>query len=385
MRPAAIAILAAAFSIAVAGESGASAPRFKANPRLAGIPEKTARLVCQGHGGDRGVLAYSAIVYDRYRHKLLAFGGGHATSFPTSVHEFDLDALKWQEISPDVPRSEFTKANAVMDKDGKPLAGVKWNGKLHASSRHTYDGLVMASEQCLMLVVGGVGNAGYSSKLDNKIFRECYTGRGLWKFDPVKREWSVSKANGLAGSHVSSAIWPREPDWVYIKGKDFRAVNWKTEEVRKLERPPKGWVSLTGLEYYPEEEALVGFPKGSKKAPQNKLMLKYSLAAKKWSTTEVKGDAPGTHDVGTVYDPRSKVFVCCSGGYFYYYSPRENRWYKASGEVAEGLTEGGTVKHRHDYDPVNNVHIVVGGRWKTVAFKLSDQPGKLPGTAGNGN
>ncbi len=373
----AVAVLVLLFGAARAGEKAAK-PRFKPNPKLVGIPEMTARVICEGHKGDRGVLAYSSMVYDHHRHKLLTFGGGHATSFPTSVHEFDLDKLKWEEVSPDVPRSEFTRANAVMDKNGKPLAGVKWKGKIYACSRHTYDGLAMAPKQCLMLVAGGVSNAGYSSKLDNKIFRECYTGRGLWKFDPVKREWSVSKANDLAGNHVSSAVWPREPDWIYVLGKKgFRAVNWKTEEIRTLGKKPKGWAPLTGLEYYPEEEALVGFPKGSKKAPQNKLMVKYSLTAKKWTTAEVKGDAPVTHDLGTVWDPRNKVFVCCSRGFFYYFNPRENRWYKVSDKPAAGLKEGGTVRHHHVYDPVNNVHIVLGGRWKTVAFKLADKPGNL--------
>jgi hypothetical protein len=354
------------------------APKFEPNPKLSGIPERTAAVISEGYKSVQGVLDYSGMVYDHHRHKILAFGGGHATSFPTSVHEFDLQRLRWEQLIEDVPRAAFTKENSVLDKDGKALGGVKYKGKMWAASRHTYDGLVMAPAQCLMICAQQVSGAGLGYGMDAAGFR-AYVGQGLWIFDPLKREWSVSKANGLALNHLGAAVWPKEPDWVYFYSQtgQFRAVNWKTEEVRDLGKPAPGMSSsYAGLEYYPDEEALVAFPKGPKDSPANRVMCTYNLVARKWTTAEVQGDAPNTYDINVVYDARNKVFVCLSGGVFYYYSPRERRWSKVDADT--GLT--GTVRHHHVYDPVDNVHIVVGGRWKTVAFKLADQPDRLPST-----
>jgi hypothetical protein len=375
MKTSAVLISVMAAAAACAAEP---APKFAPNPKLAGIPAGTAMVISEGYKGDHNVLDYSGIVYDQHRHKLLAFGGGHATAkFPSSVHEFDLDKLEWRELIESVPPSEYTRANAVLDKDGKALGGVKYKGRVQASSRHTYDGLVMALDKDVMLCLQKVGEIG-GGYLDGKVYTECYKGTGLWAFDPVKREWSVSKKSGLAMNHVGTAIWPKEPDWVYLYAQtgEFRAVNWRTEEVRDLGRVPRGMpYSYAGLEYWPDREALVAFPKGPKDDPRNRLMCKYDLAGKRWDTVEVQGDAPDTYDINVVYDARSKAFVCCSGGSFFYYLPGENRWHKAATDAS--LLKGG-VRHRHAYDPVNNVHVVVGGRWKTVAFKLADDPAKLP-------
>jgi hypothetical protein len=139
-------------------------------------------------------------------------------------------------------------------------------------------------------------------------------------------------------------------------------------------------VGLAGLEYYPDGEALVAFPKGPKESGgRNRLFTKFDLRTAKWSTREVQGDAPSTHDKNAVYDSRNRVFVVYDNREaFNYYSPRENRWYKAKKVLAgKGVK---MIRHHHIYDPVNNVHVIVGKPWKTAVFKLSDNPGELPGT-----
>lgn len=362
--------------------AGEPAPTFASNAKLTAIPEKTAIVVNEGYKSRQGVLDYSGMVYDQHRHKILAFGGGHATAFPTSVHEFDFEKLQWSQVTEDVPLAEFNTENAVLDKDGKGMGGVKYKGQLVAASRHTYDGLTMAPAQDLMLCVQMVSGAGLGYGLDAKVFASHYTGTGLWIFDPVKKEWSVSKANGLALNHGGSATSPKEPDWVYFydaTGK-FRAVNWKTEDLKDLGKVPKEMCySYASLDYYPEEEALVAFPRGPKEAGgKNLVICKFDLKSQKWSTVNVQGDAPGTYDVNVVYDARNQVFVCYDNkSDFHYFHPRENRWHK----VEVGVQGVSDIRHHHIYDPVDNVHIVTGNRWKTIAFKLSDEPGKLSGTA----
>ena len=99
-----------------------------------------------------------------------------------------------------------------------------------------------------------------------------------------------------------------------------------------------------------------------------------------WEHKTPTGELPHSYDRDIVWDELQKVFVCFprKGG-VHYYSPAENKWYrpKVTGEVDELLRR---VWHHHIYDPVNNVHIGIGYRWRTFAFKFSDKAGKFPGT-----
>ena len=53
------------------------------------------------------------------------------------------------------------------------------------------------------------------------------------------------------------------------------------------------------------------------------------------------------------------------------------RWKK----MRDWSLDNGPMRHHHVYDPVDNVHIAVASRWKTMVFKFlnRDKPGKLPG------
>jgi len=372
---------AAAAAMASGGEE---AP--KPNPKLAAIPEQSIAVVSEGYKADWGVLAFSGMVYDPHRHKILAFGGGHATgNFPNSVHEFDPATLQWSALTEDVPPSEYSKENALFAKDGQPLGGLKYKGGIWPASRHTYDGLIMAQGADVMLSVGWVGDIGAASKMPQKgaVYGQCYgKGSGLWAFDPVKREWSVSKKAGLAFHHVGSAIWPKQPDWIYVYSQDtkFRAVNWRTEEVKELPPLPRdAWPGFVGMSYDPGAEIMLLFPSG-KKDEKNAVVYRFDPNKQQWSVKPVQGDAPDTKCTAAEYDERNKVFGCFSNSYFHYFDPRTDRWYKVDRKLDDSLKKE-SLQYHHIYDPVDNVHIAVSDRWKTFAFKLSDTPGKLPGTA----
>lgn len=104
--------------------------KTKPNPTLQKISDNSAKLIQSDYKGDKGVLSFSGMAYDHHRHKILAFGGGHATGrFPNSVHEFDFTILKWTQLTEDVPPSAYGKENAVLTKEGKPLGGVNGKGK----------------------------------------------------------------------------------------------------------------------------------------------------------------------------------------------------------------------------------------------------------------
>lgn len=356
------------------------------NPKLAEIPSQTIKVINEGYKGDKSVLAFSGMVYDHHRHKIMVFGGGHATAnFPNSVHEFDLGTLQWSALTESVPPSEYSKENALFDKDGKALGGLKFKDAVWPASRHTYDGLVMTQDADLLIAVQRVGEIGAASKMpeNGAIYNPCYVqGSGLWAFDPIKREWSVSKKSGLAFNHVGSAIWPKQPDWIYVYSMDgqFHAVNWRTEDVKSLPTLPKdAWLGFVGMAYDPGADVLILFPSGNKGA-KNNVVYRFDLNKQTWTSSPVQGEAPDTKSTTAIYDERNKVFGCFSNRYFHYFDPRTDRWYKVNTQLDESLKKE-TLQYHHIYDPINNVHIAVTDKWTTFAFKLSDTPGKLSGTA----
>ena len=361
------------------------------NPALAGMPELTLKIVSQGYKGDGNVLDFSGMVYDHHRHKVLAFGGGHATArFPNSVHEFDLATLRWTALTEDVPPSAYTAENAVKTKDGAKLGGVRWKGKIWAGSRHTYDGLVMHPTDCRMLSLQAqefIG-AAYSMPEGGKFYRHHYQGgSGLWSFDPVKREWSVSERPGLASAYSIAELDGSQRDVVCFgsaQDSSFFALNLKTQEVRRLRpRPDYNRSADMSLTWCPDTKSFFTFPCSD--SGKGARIFEYLPAADAWKERTFKGDAPNTYSINVVYDPRAKVLACFAGGAFCYFSPADDTWYKAPGKV-----EMKRLFHHHVYDPVDNVHIAVGGGggtggWETYAYKFLDRSGSLPGTAKAGD
>jgi hypothetical protein len=354
---------------------GPAAGKFAPNPELKALPEQAVKVLVPGGGykADANVLDYSGMVYDHHRHKILAFGGGHATArFPNSVHEFDPATLKWTALTEDVPPAAYTAENSVRTKDGQKLGGVKWAGKIWAGSRHTYDGLNLLPDADLMVSAQAQE---FQSTACPAGYRENYQGGGgLWIFDPVKREWSVSEKDGLALSYCISEISPKAPDWIYMWSSDLggnQAVNWKTGETKKVRDLPNKSMGYAGVTWCPETGTFWCFP--AKKA------WEYDPQADAWKTHPVKGEVPNTYDVNPVWDPVAGVFGLFSGGKFHYFSTAELTWHGLAAELDKDL-DNGPMRHHHVYDPVDNVHLAVSGRWKTLAFKFMDKPGSLPGT-----
>ncbi|MCK6474479.1 MAG: hypothetical protein L6R28_22405 [Planctomycetes bacterium] len=83
---------------------------------------------------------------------------------------------------------------------------------------------------------------------------------------------------------------------------------------------------------------------------------------------------------GMTYDRLRHRILAFGGGHAFYYSPGENKWHKVDEPIGFKVNF-----HHHVYDSVNNVHVTVSKKWDTYAFKLSDEPGKLPGTRAPGS
>ncbi|PCJ61299.1 MAG: hypothetical protein COA79_06880 [Planctomycetota bacterium] len=347
------------------------------NPIIKELNAGEFKLINSGHKGDKNVLAFSGLVYDHKRHTLLAFGGGHATGlFPNSVHSFNLTTLTWKQLTPDVPPIEYSDKNAVMTKDGKKLGGVIFKGKPSPGSRHTYDGLTMSVDGSVMICAQAqefIGAARSMPKPNGKkagFYRDFYKGgNGLWLFDPDTSTWKVSTPAGLAAGYCLSESTPKQPDWIYIIGHKnvFHKVNIKTFEKRKI-KSIHGVQGTPSMTYNPLDESFLVFPCGSRQKNITKI-FRYDIQKETWTTIPAAGESPNTYNINVVYDSAQKVFCCFNNGYFFYWNPIEKMWYKHDKLLEESFTAK-RMGHHHIYDPINNAHLLVTGRWNTYAFKF---------------
>ena len=127
------------------------------NPTLAAIPPNTARNLgpytseplC---GVPIGVTDYSKMVYDPVRHKLMMFGGGHATTPRTDVDVFSFDTLTWTSAYAPTPVAQLILANY-------DPGLVRWISTGHPIARHTYDQLVLdpGTGDLVMMAIGQAG------------------------------------------------------------------------------------------------------------------------------------------------------------------------------------------------------------------------------------
>ncbi|PCJ56793.1 MAG: hypothetical protein COA79_17725 [Planctomycetota bacterium] len=333
-------------------------------------------MTLEKHKADRNVLDFSGMVYSSFHHKVYAFGGGHATQkFPNSVHEFDFSTLKWTQVTPDVPPSAYIAENSVKTKDGQILGGVKWQGKIWAGSRHTYDGLVALTDGRIVSV-----QAQEFRGASIKNYSENYKGgSGLWIFDPSKKEWSVSKKTGLAIPYSLSAFDPNQPEIIFMgrsthmHNKCFFKLNWKTETVSLLSSAP-ATQNDTNLVFFPDRKSIFLFIDEKGKRKSN--VYEYSIKDNKWKTLNPKGTPPKLYSLGVVYDSKHKVLSAFYDGIFHYYSPVTNQWY-----AQKEKHEMGRLFHHIIYNPIDNVYLMCGGKWNSYIYKFSDKPGEFEGTS----
>ncbi|MBL8027410.1 MAG: T9SS type A sorting domain-containing protein [Fibrobacteres bacterium] len=320
------------------------------------------------------ILDFSGMVYNRFDHKIIAFGGGHATAqFPTNVAEFDFSTLKWSFMinidSIASCKNLYNAQTALFDSAGQKLGGVRYNGKIYAGSRHTYDGLEMAADSNIMISAQAQEFSGCQVDKYDSLFQG---GSGLFTLDPTKKEWSLIHKAGLATSYCYSAVNPAEPDLIYLGSAGmggFNAVNWKTGEKITKRSVSFSAGSDMSMTYCPERKSFLAFPYSS--------LYEYSIATNTWTKLSPLGTPPNCYSLNVVYDSLNKVFCCFYDSSFYYYSPSANTWYNLPKK--RYLSR---LFHHHVYDPVNNVHVMVGAGWNTYAFKFSDTPGLFPGTGG---
>lgn len=368
-------LLVAMAAVAYAESKGlavATSQEFSAHPDLAVLAEGEAldlgRYECESRAPNLRcpkIFDYSRINYDPFNHRFLVFGGGHAATGRTDIDAFDMQTLRWGNLYP----SMGCKAIAKGDTD--PRGFHRQSG--HPVARHTYDQNVVAEYggHGWLLMFSTEGFSGHCHP-ENTLIRAPaafplttkdpvwsfasrmespwgYAGsaefdpvsgmvillggqsHGLWVYDPTAQKVVAAIANVKRAKNSSNLIFnPRDNDMYLIDS--------KTLQVRRLRLYRDDW-----------EKTIV-------------------------QTVETKGEPPGSMR-NFAYDSRNHVIGGIKNGVFHALDLNTFTWHSYPvTECSESGASIGTVRHHAiDYDPVNNVFILVTGRTgslRTWAFRF---------------
>ncbi len=90
------------------------------NPRLSALAENTATdlgpLRLENPDGEpeenaNRVTDFSGMTYDPHNHRILMFGGGHATTFTDAIYAFDFGTLAWKALYKPTPQKFYRPEN----------------------------------------------------------------------------------------------------------------------------------------------------------------------------------------------------------------------------------------------------------------------------------
>ncbi|MGH8501155.1 MAG: hypothetical protein ACREVE_01545 [Gammaproteobacteria bacterium] len=380
------------FIVAILASLSAVLEGATPNPPLSGLPDNTVFEIgpytCTPPQGEplqecRKISDFSGLVYDAKRHRMLMFGGGHATTFTDTIAVFDPATLTWTQLYAPTPCSYLVQSNY----DSNRAAWL--NGPLgpypRPISRHTYDELVVVGDELIMLASG----SGRGSCAFNKTDGDPLTDGGrIAHYDLINNRWSFS----------STAQGDTEP--VSFPGTDYDPVSERIIMVGRygiwIYDPASRTKSLAvdaGLDEMGIEGSLVYYP------PNQKLYFfadKYTGIVKVWeitldrknfeNSTMIKlttSGKPSSNRRGYAYDSVNQII---GGGIadnkFYAFDPLKRMW---SSQTMEGGAPGNASHHAVSYDPVNNVFLFINEfssfDRRTWAYKYKNDSASLHNTS----
>jgi hypothetical protein len=369
-----------AFAVPLVGASGP-------HPQLTDIEDNTAldlgQYTCRAPEDDpRGcetITDYSRLVYDRFNHQLLMFGGGHAATHRTDVDAFDLGTLRWASAYPSTPCSEMRLANRGPNAD--------WRSTGHPIARHTYDMLLIADNTRRLLLLSsttGQGNCIEKPSPDQDPY--FLTGR-IGVYDPVARAWSYSTASTGGWQPYAAAEYDPVSGRVVVI--DYNSL-WTYDPIKQTRTQHLSY-SNEGLSY---GKNLVYFPPNRKMyyIADGDAIFEVDLSRTNFGWTSIrrvsgiKGDIPKLPETGFAYDSVNRIIGgAVREGVFHAYDPLSRTWTaRRMRAIPPDRPVGSVAFHALDYDPVNNVFFFISdyesGR-RTWAYRYGGGRAAAPSTA----
>lgn len=354
IRPALL--LLVAFLAVGAGKVPGAGP----HPKLAGLADNTAldlgRYVCNQPPDDPAdcetITDYSRLVYDRFNHQLLMFGGGHAATHRTDVDVFDLETLRWASAYPSTPCSAMRVSNVG------PQA--EWRSTGHPIARHTYDMLLMADNVKRLLLLGSTTGIGVCLERPQGQNDPYMISGRIGVYDPVQKSWSYSTAGTDGWMTYAAAEYDPPSGQVVII--DYSSL-WTYDPVKQTaiwqqssRREDLGYAK--NLVYFPPNQKMYYFADGNAVFEVELNRTHFS-----WSTIKrvsgIKGDVPKLPETGFAYDGVNRIIGGgIVDGVFHAFDPATRTWTARKIQTTGAESSVGSVAfHALDYDPVNNVFL----------------------------
>lgn len=357
------ALLAAAPGFAAA--AGAPAKKdFKPNPKLTALAANTVLDLGPftwqkpaGEGDTGSVTDYSGMAYDAHNHRILLFGGGHATTWTDAVYAFSLADLTWSALYAPTPQKYYKQEN--MDR-GFWKAG-ETGSYPRPVGRHTYDLLVVPDDRAeLYVLMNGCGPSSVAPGFG-------YFGGGAGRFEFKSGQWTILPTAPF-GSYGGAAEYdPVSRQIVGSAGQGVFTYDPATGKSAKIldDISDKFKVNCYSgtMVYFPPDRKMYCIP-------DSKKIWSLELDRANWNKSKITvlnpaGTCPPS-ECAFAYDAKNKVI---GGGLkdnaFYLYDPAKNAW---TAETIQGGAPGSVTFHCLVYDPVNNVYVFIAGN-KTWAYR----------------
>ncbi|HWP45673.1 MAG TPA: right-handed parallel beta-helix repeat-containing protein, partial [Candidatus Limnocylindrales bacterium] len=328
---------------------------------LQNLPDNTAldlgKYTCDQPADDpswcEAITDYSRLIYDKFNHQLLMFGGGHASTFRDDVSVFNFNTLTWQSAYPSTLCSEMTNL-ANMDK-----VNGKWITTGHPLARHTYDMLVIPDNTKKLLLLGYANGTGRCTPRVDPVTKNeplYQKNSKVAIYDPVAKTWSYTSVDAM--DPTAAAEYDPVSGLVVIMSQyglwTYNPITNKRTPVLSYADGALGYAN--NLIYYPPNQKMYYLARGN---PTR--VFEITLNRKNWSASKIKevtdmtGDIPNSQESGWAYDSVNQIIGGgVANGVFYAYNPLTKTWASRIMQTQPAGSSVGTLAfHALDYDPVD--------------------------------
>jgi hypothetical protein len=372
--------------VKVPGPACAAASNAQPNAMLAGLADNTAidlgAFTCTTPQGDGNsctrVTDYSGMVFDCKGHRLLMFGGGHATTYTDTVFSFDFATLKWTELYAPTPCTA-----AVMNLANYNRPDTMWTAGPAGPyprplSRHTYDlnAYIDTLDEFLLLL--GPNGDSTTCPPGSTSYTYANVEGHVSHFDLAKGTWSasaVTAGNGrLANDYPASEVDPvtkkvlivgRGGLFVYDPVARTRQIAIDNYNANVFGTDP-GYANH--LTYFPPNDRFYYFERG--KGVRELIVNRQDFSKSSFLPFAVTGTAPTHGEPGYDYDSKNQIIGgAVDSGQFHVFDPVAKTWQTLTMQGATGQTQS---FHALSYDPVNNVFVFVADSRHTYAYRYKN-------------
>lgn len=361
-RTRAVLICAALLAAAPVFAAAAAAPAkkdFKPNPKLTALAANTALDLGafkvespegEGEGSANRVTDYSGMTYDPHNHRVLLFGGGHATTWTDTIYAFDFETLQWSSLYKPTP-SKFYK----LENHDRAFWKAGGEGPYpRPIGRHTYDLLIVPPDRAeLLMLRSGTGPSGVAPGIG-------YIGGACGAYSFEKNAWEMFDPTPFGGYGGAAEYDPVSKKVIGSQGQGVFVFDPETRKSSKIldDISDKFKVSVYSgtMMYCPLDTHIYAIP--AKMFVWRLELDRQDFKKSKIVKLEPSGEAPPERECAFVWDDTNKLFVGnIEGGKAHAYDPARNAWLT---QAIQGVEATGTIFHCQAYDPVNNVHLFIG-------------------------